>query len=277
MLPIASRFDSTVTAATTTTTFAKRKHNAHLDFFRRSVAPGISPSSGRLSSWLPSGERTLRMATSSWGEVAPQFAGIVCPPLIRRRFFSCLKFTKFSLQGKKITSQKFCHCSESAGNFLRSKLCVQGGFSSSEEIATLFFLGLLRFPPSCCSYHGRLLRLSSYCFCSSPQSSRRRRNGPMSTQRRPRCTHRQVMAIESSIDYEKKIRVQNFDRDFPQISLPDVPPEPASNGPDGRRASIKPGPDPASTAPGPTIGRGRSSEKTLPPNQSREQVKMAAV
>lgn len=95
VLPIASRFDSTVTAATTTTTttFAKRKHNAHLDFFRRSVAPGISPSSGRLSSWLPSGERTLRMATSSWGEVAPQFAGIVCPPLIRRRFLSSLKFT----------------------------------------------------------------------------------------------------------------------------------------------------------------------------------------
>lgn len=79
-----------------------------------------------------------------------------------------------------------------------------------------------------------------------------------------------------SVD-EKKIRAQNFDRNFPEISLPHVPPGPGSNAPECRRASIKSGPDRPSAAPGPTNGHGKSSEKTFPPNQSREQVKMAAV
>lgn len=76
---------------------------------------------------------------------------------------------------------------------------------------------------------------------------------------------------------EKKISVQNFDRDFPEISLPDLPPEAGLNGRAHQRASIEPGPDPPSATPGPEIGHGTSSEKTFPPNQSREQVKMAAV
>lgn len=76
---------------------------------------------------------------------------------------------------------------------------------------------------------------------------------------------------------EKKIRAQNFDRDFPEISLRDVPPDPGSNATECRRASIKSGPDRPSAAPEPTNGHGKSSEKTFPPNQSREQVKMAAV